>query len=803
MDQKHPIQNLIEEEPVKKEIRLSVRKLVEFILRSGSIDNRFGGFDRANQGARLHRKIQKAAGDNYQAEISLSNRQEYGGVLFFVEGRADGLITVPSNVEGQESGLIIDEIKTTGMPLELIDDSISQVHWAQAMCYGYFLSKRDSREQIDIQLTYCHIETEETRILKKSFSFSELEDFYLNLLDRYLQWAKLEIDWIRKRNQSVKKLVFPFPAYRRGQRPLAIAVYKTIAAGGKLFCQAPTGIGKTISTLFPAIKAIGEEKASKVFYLTAKTITRQAAENAAALLRQASGLQLKTITLTAKDKICFQPEPNCNPDICTYAKGHYDRVNQAIYDLLQTQNTFSRQEIEAAARKFEVCPFELALDLTLWCDCIICDYNYVFDPQVSLKRFFAEQKKTDFVFLIDEAHNLADRAKEMYSARLTKSEFWNIKKLLPPSEQTLHSVLSKINKEFIMWKKSCEEAGFFTTETCSDSFQKLLYRFTEACEKWLEQNRQSEEQKQLLQVYFDALTFQRTLELYDSRYITFYSLRERDVQIRLLCLDPSVILASYMRLGKAAVLFSATLTPLPYFLSLLNSENDAKKMILPSPYPQENLKLLAAAHISTLYKSRERSIQAIAALIYQASRVKTGNYMVYFPSYQYLNAVYACFQEQHGEVETIVQETGMTEEEREVFLEKFSADNIKTLIGFCVLGGIYSEGIDLKGERLIGAIIIGVGLPQVDPEQNILKNYYDKQCQTGFEYAYQFPGFNKVLQAAGRVIRSETDKGVVLLVDSRFAESRYRSLFPEHWKHCQVLYSNEAVESALQRFWLE
>lgn len=781
---------------MEAEIKLSVRQLVEFILRSGNIDNRFGGFDRANQGARLHRKLQKAAGQHYQPEVSLSLKQEYQGISFFVEGRADGIIT-------EETGITVDEIKTTGMPLQWIDDSISKVHWAQAKCYGYFYCVKKGLSSLCIQLTYCHIETEEIRILKKNFTNKELEDFYFSLLDQYLSWAKLELNWIRTRNQSIQKLVFPFPSYRKGQRPLAVAVYKTITANEKLFCQAPTGIGKTISTLFPSVKAIGEEKASKIFYLTAKTITRQSAENALQLLRQSAVLRLKSITLTAKEKICFLEKPDCNPDACSYAKGHFDRINQAVYELIFSEDSFTRQQIEFTAKKYEVCPYELSLDLSLWSDCIICDYNYVFDPVVNLKRFFSEEKKTDYIFLIDEAHNLADRAKEMYSAELNKHDFLELKKLLDKKEKKLRSLLHKINQEFLDLKKQLEEKPFLLLPKPPESFQKLLYQFTASCEQWLEQNKKAEDQSILLQLYFQVLFYQKISEFYDSHYTTFVHTKNKDISLRLLCLDPSALLNNAMKLAKAAILFSATLTPLSYFYSILGGDEKTKKLLLPSPFPLENMKLIAACHISTRYQDREQNKQAIVDLIFQAVNTKKGNYMIYFPSYQYRDAVHDLFLQQHSELEIILQQPGITEQEKEFFLSRFSEENEKTLIGFCVLGGIYSEGIDLKGDRLIGVIVIGVGLPQIGPEQNILRDYYHRLCHRGYEYAYQYPGMNKVLQAAGRLIRDENDRGMVLLIEERFSNENYKILFPPHWRHCQFYHETKKIITELEKFWSE
>lgn len=779
---------------MEQKIKLSVRRLIEFVLRSGNLDNRFGGFDRANLGAKLHRKLQKSAGKSYQPEVSLSFQQLYQNILFQIEGRADGIIT-------EANEITVDEIKTTAMPLELIDDSISKMHWAQAKCYGYFICQKQELSSIFIQLTYCHIDTEAIRKIKKEFSLEELEAFFFDLLGLYYTWAKWELNWKKTRNCSIQSLSFPFSSYRKGQRALAVAVYKTISAQERLFCQAPTGIGKTISTLFPSIKAMGEEKADKIFYLTAKTITRQTAEDSISFMRKVSFLQLKTITLTAKEKICFQSEANCNPDACPYAKGHYDRINHAIYELLQNEDAFDRKKIETTAKKHEVCPFELSLDLTLWSDCVICDYNYIFDPQINLKRFFQEKKQKRYLFLIDEAHNLNERAKEMYSAKLNKSDVLQSMKQLDKKEKKLRPVLQKINQEMIKLKKNCTEKPFLVLEKPPELFLKLLSRFQSAWEEWSEQNHSSQEYRQILSFYFQVLSFQKILEFYDDHYVTFISQNTKDVVLRLLCLDPSSFLNETMKHAISSILFSATFSPLSYFISVLGGNQDSKKIQIPSPFPEQNLSLIAACQISTLYQNRENSKKEISDLIYQAVQVKSGNYFIFFPSYQYRDLVYEQFSQNYPEIETILQKTNMSEPEKESFLEKFSSENKRTLLGFCVLGGIYSEGIDLKGNRLIGSIIIGVGLPQVNPEQNLLREYYQKKNYMGYEYAYQYPGMNKVLQAAGRVIRDEQDKGMVLLIDQRFSSPFYQNLFPHHWKNCKFLSHLDQIKQELEGFW--
>lgn len=774
------------------EVRMSVKQLVEFVLRCGSIDNRFSGFDRALEGARIHRRIQKAGGDNYSAEVSLSLQREYMGITYIIDGRADGIIN-------DETGITIDEIKTTAVPLYLIEDDFNTLHWAQAMCYGLFYCIKNNIDKITIQLTYFNIESEAIKRFTHEMTVDELNEFYDSLLLKYKTWADFEVYWRDTRNTSIKELKFPFENYRKGQRPLAAAVYKSIDGGQKLYCQAPTGTGKTISTLFPSIKAIGENKAEKIFYLTAKTITRTAAENSLLLMRK-KGLKLKSVTLTAKDKICFLDERNCNPNYCKYANGHYDRVNNSIEYAIKNFDNMDKSTIEECAEKYMVCPFELSLDLSLWCDCVICDYNYLFDPQVYLRRFFTDNNN-EFVFLIDEAHNLVDRSHEMFSAGLLKSKFLELKKAVGKNDTKLYNNISKINSELIKLKKLCTEDNYFISKENIEDFNKILYKFTSCCEEWLEINQSSENQPMLLQLYFDTLSYLKISEVYDSRYTTYVTTSGSEVYIKLFCLDPSFLLSEAMKRGKSTILFSATLTPLNYFLSVLGGDDNSKKLLLPSPFDTENMGLIIADYISTKYKNRENSIEPIADILFKTISGKKGNYMVYFPSYKYMNEVYEVFTNKYTDIETLLQLNKMQEAEREKFLLMFDSDNKETLLGFCVLGGLYSEGIDLKGERLIGTIIIGVGLPQLSVEQNIIKDYYDSIDYSGYEYAYTYPGMNKVLQASGRVIRSENDKGIIVLVDDRFLSTTYKNLYPQHWLKYKTVHNETMLFKEIQSFW--
>lgn len=776
----------------ESQIKIAVRNLVEFVMRAGDLDTRFVGGSRALEGTKAHQKIQKSAGEDYDAEVYLSHTFEYEGFTFTIDGRADGIIV-------NDYGVTIDEIKSTARPLDIIDESFNPLHWAQAQCYGYIYAFQNEIEQVTIQLTYYHIETEQIKNIERIFTIEELEVFFYNLIGMYLSWAKLTSDWNITRNTSIKNLQFPFNSYRKGQRELAVAIYRTITENKRIFVQAPTGIGKTISTLFPTVKAMGEGSTSKIFYLTAKTITRQVAEEAFFKMSE-GGLRFKVVTLTAKDKICFKEESNCTPEACEYAKGHYNRVNDALMDMLTNEDTLNRETIEEYASKYKVCPFEFSLDLSLWADCVICDYNYAFDPRVYLKRFF-EGSTEAYAFLIDEAHNLVDRAREMFSAELNKRVFLELKRRMKEKQPKISKALGKINSFMLDMKKKCEDEEHYIDKEQPKDLYPLLRHFITESEEWLVNNQGLEDHSELLELYFNVLSFIKISEMYDERYVTYAEKQGNEVRLKLFCLDPSYLLGEAIKRGKSAAFFSATLTPLTYFREILGGCEEDYIMQLSSPFDRNNLCLCIADSVSTKYKDRENTYDIVVEYIRTLVLQNKGNYLVFFPSYKYMNDVYELFSERYADINTIIQSNTMNEAERETFLESFNTELDSTLVGFAVLGGIFSEGIDLTGERLVGAVIVGVGLPQICLERDIIKGYFDEKNKLGFEYAYMYPGMNKVLQAAGRVIRTENDRGVVLLIDKRFSYSYYQKLFPREWNTNNRIRKLKDIEKSLNSFW--
>lgn len=774
-------------------IRISVRSLVEFILREGDIDNRVSGSmekDAMLLGGKIHRKIQSRMGTNYTAEVPLKIQMPCDGFVLQIEGRADGVLK-------DDGKVLIDEIKGILRSLEHLEAPVP-VHLAQAKCYAYIYAVQNSLKCIDVQMTYCQMETEEIRRFCQEFEFQELQTWFQDLVTQYEKWAKFEIEWRNVRNDSIRQIEFPFP-YREGQRDLVTSVYRTILRKKKLFIQAPTGVGKTMATVFPAVRAVGEGLGEKIFYLTAKTIMRTVAEQAFSLLKE-KGLLYKTITLTAKEKICFCEEAECNPDACPYAKGHFDRVNDAVFDLITHSGDWSREVLEEQAKKHMVCPFEMSLDVSNWADAVICDYNYAFDPQAHLKRFFSESGKGEYLFLIDEAHNLVERGREMYSASLYKEDLLEVRKLVKAEDPKLAKGLSECNQQFLELKRECEH--YQILKSVSHIALKLMNVLSKL-EDYLEECKDAETKKRVLDFYFAVRSFLNIHDIMDENYVIFSEMMEDGrFQIKLFCVNPAVNLQNYLEQGNSTIFFSATLLPVHYYKKLLSVEKDDYAVYAHSSFPQENKFLFIGTDVSTRYTRRgESTYQRFARYIAVMAEQKKGNYMAFFPSYRFLEEVHTCFLEcVDHEVDSICQVSYMDEEQRKEFLEEFEQEREKSLVAFCVMGGIFSEGIDLTDDKLIGAVIAGTGLPQVCTEREILKQYFNAADMDGFDYAYLYPGMNKVLQSAGRVIRTESDRGVILLLDDRFRAMRYREVFPREWQQYQ-LGSVKNLEQEIRTFW--
>ncbi|HTL73726.1 MAG TPA: ATP-dependent DNA helicase [bacterium] len=803
--------------PVSKPVHtISVRDLIQFVLRQGDLggEREFVGSDRALAGIRGHQKIQRSRPSGYLTELPVEHRVETEEFTLHIRGRIDGLLITSEQV-------LLEEIKTVQGKWSHEADPL---HWAQVKFYAFFYAQENELQELVLQLVYLELPAGKATEFRQTISFAELSEFFTRTTATYVDWLRERHHWCLARDASITALAFPFPAYRPGQRELAVAAYRVLANGGRLFLAAPTGIGKTISVLFPAVKAMGAGKLERLFYLTARTVGRAIAEKALKVLRE-TGLRLRAVTLTAKEKVCVRSGHPCDPLTCPLSLGYYDRVKPAIREALEREE-ITRSVLEEVGQKHQVCPFELSLDVSVWVDAIICDYNYVFDPQVYLRRHFAEDGGA-YGFLVDEAHNLVDRAREMFSAELDGREILEVRRAIKQGAPRcakaltqLHAAMCKLvnaaepHAESFEASDTASELNLFPAKTEAirseadgvstspafpDSLIEPLETALDEAESWLVKNQPTQFREGLLALYFRMHSFRRTAELYDERFVTIIE-NEPAMKVRQFCLDPSLLLRKALARGKAAVFFSATLTPIDYYRTLLGGEPEDPVLQLASPFPPEHLAVLIQDRIQTHFKGRTESLGDVVEAIETLVRGRRGNYLVYFPSYQYLGDTLQIFQLRHPSIPILVQRPGMTEPERDAFLAAFSVEHGETLVGFAVLGGIFGEGIDLVGERLIGAVIVGVGLPQLSVERNLIREYFQQQNAMGFEYAYTFPGMNRVLQAIGRVIRSETDHGVVLLIDARFNETRYRRLFPVWWKYLRVR-NADALGEAVVGFW--
>lgn len=797
-------------------IKISVRNLVEFILRSGDLSVSSSGVkntDAMQEGVKIHKKIQKQMGAGYRAEVALSEEfpiiHDNLALTITLEGRADGIFA-------DEQGECIDEIKGIYANIHHMEEPV-EVHRAQARCYAYMYLKKNSLPDMGVRMTYCHIPTQELRYFTERLAAAELEEWFLALLHKYAEWMVWQIRWMDTRNASIKALDFPF-SYRPKQEELVKGVYRSILRKKRLYIQAPTGIGKTISTIFPAVKAMGEALTPKIFYLTAKTITRTVAEETFWLLEK-KGMKLKAVTITAKEKICVLEKPSCNPSACERAKGHYDRVNDAVFDVLTSETSITRDLIMQYAQKHMVCPFEMSLDIATWCDAVIGDYNYAFDPNASLKRFFAGDTTEEYVFLIDEAHNLVDRARSMYSSMMIKEDFLAVKQITKAKSKKLTNALENCNRALLSLKRECDTLRKYSMVEI-EAFVLRLLRFLTVCEEYLQDETQemlsAAEREVLLDFYFQGKNFCNIYEITDEHY-TIYGDYDKKGHfcLHLQCMDPSTNLDVYLKKGRSSIFFSATFLPINYYKEQLASREDDYAIYVPSPFPKKNRLLMIGRNVSTKYSMRSpKMYETMGQYIIRFVQEKTGNYLVFFPSYKMIEEVRDMLLEKpfiyDGEqnvpmlsstdIALYSQKNSMAEQEREQFLANFQEECGHTVVGLCVMGGIFGEGIDLTGNRLIGAVIAGTGLPMVCTENELFREYFEQENQTGFSYAYQYPGMNKVLQAAGRVIRTSEDVGAILLLDDRFLQMSYQRLFPREWFPYETV-TQDSMGKLLKDFW--
>ncbi len=781
--------------------QIAIREFASFTCREGDLEATTMGGVTALDGIKAHSVIQSRRKEEsgFQKEVPVKFERSFTEFIVKISGRIDGVFY-------KQDMPILEEIKTV---MELPKGEAlnkNKVHLGQVMVYAYLFALENKKKDVGVRLTYVEHNSYQTVELNQSYSFDELEEFFNSKLELYVNWMVKQSKWQKKRNQSIKDLHFPFD-YRTGQRPLAVAVFKTIQREDLLFAEAPTGIGKTLATLFPAIKSLAHEEVEKIFFLTAKTMGRQVALKTVLLLAK-KGLSLRTLVLTAKDKICPHPEVPCDPLYCRYAKGYFDRVRDAIDELLM-QEILTQESIQKLASDFKVCPFELSLDASLWCDVIIGDFNYAFDPTVYLQRHFTQEKR-DFVLLLDEAHNLVDRSREMYSAEIAKNDFMQVRRKIKKDFPIVGKRLEAINRFFLKIRKSKSfenskadtASKYFTTKEAPESIGPCLQRFIKSVQEQFKGQHFSSVSSDLLDSFFAAIKFIKILELFDDNFFTIYEDKGKNLVLKLFCIDPSSFLQERLSQVKAAVFFSATLSPFPYYARCLTGREDPPFVKLDSPFNPNNLKLLVNYQISTYYRDRQNSLKELVRLILELVNKKKGNYLIYFPSHAYLKMVEKEI-EHHATASTfelLVQGDHMTEDEREAFLGSFSRDNSSSLVALAVMGGVFGEGIDLVGDLLIGVMVVGVGFPKLCVERDLIRDFFDQKGAGGLAYAYKYPGMNKVLQTAGRVIRGAEDRGWVCLVDNRFIKADYRQLFPRFW---QPRFHKNTKEAALELedFW--
>lgn len=775
---------------MNKQIVISVHGLVDFLLRCGDIDNRIYNSSSMLEGTRIHLRYQQIQSGNYLSEQYLETTIEVDSYEFFISGRADGIIVNNDKV-------IIDEIKSTVAELEYFYSSQKEWHLGQAKLYAYMYSKEHGLDRCGIRLTYISQQDNDDKLIMNfSYSFKELEEFVISLCRDYLSfYISIEKHNEAKRISS-QKLSFPFENYRPGQKELARYVYGAIFNKEEVFIEAPTGIGKTMSTLFPSVKSFSTLEVEKIFYLCAKNVAKNVAFEAGRKLIE-SGLIARVIKLQSKEHLCRCDARKCNPDNCPFTSGYYDKLRRVIEEILQSEMTIDENLINEIADREMMCPFELQLDISLYCDIIICDYNYIFDPMAYLKRYF-DQEKTPYVALIDEAHNLVERSRDMYSAYLDNAslkelryEFKRFK--VPKFKRALKKVIMYLDEQGVKDSEYIEQEKNF-----DDDFYSLLSSLNTQCLDIL-RNHPEANTNTFLDFFRKLTRFLKISEFINSSFHIYFENKD-DVTALIRCIDPSKLIKDSLNKLRSSIFFSATLTPIDYYISCLGGDENTPKIILDSPFDKKNLLTIVRNDISTKYKERDLSYQDIADTIFSICKRKVGNYLVFFSSYLYMESVYECMHDD-PKMRIRKQTKEMQEEDKEKFLNEFMENPSKTTIGMAVLGGAFSEGIDLVSTRLIGAIVIGLGLPTVSYERDKMKTYFESVGKNGFDFAYVYPGMNKIMQAAGRVIRSENDVGLVVFIDERFSYFKYKSLLKEQYKNAYYIKDIETIERTVDKFW--
>lgn len=773
-----------------EKLDLSVHQLVDFLLRRGDIDDRIFNRSSMQEGSKIHSFYQSKQGSNYISEYPLNINLVSNGVEIYLHGRADGVI----NSSGY---YIIDEIKSTVIDLDKFYKSNEEWHLGQAKCYAFILLKNLNLSSIGVRLTYIKQGSKEKEIKNFSFMEEELSSFVYSLVDEYLSFYNIIFRHQKEKQDSINKLRFPYMLYRSGQKEMSKFVYSTITKKSNLFVEAPTGIGKTISVIFPALKALKDDEQSRLFYLTAKTSGKESAFSTFALLKK-FGLKYYDIILTAKEKICFCKGKACNPDECPFTKLYYNKIGDALRYALLNFDSFSLLDIERLAKYFEICPFEFQLDLSLFMNCIICDYNYCYDPISYLKRYFDDDSSND-VFLIDEAHNLVERSRNMYSANLCESLFIEAKKNLKKVE--LRKLKNKINKIIRLFAnvKSQLNNVKLTVEKFDDEIIAQLNLFLDYYQE-ISKDKNIKLDNSVKDLYLQINRFLKIYELTSEKFLLYYSLDIKELELKILCLDASSFIKNISKKVRSSIFFSATLSPINYYIKMLGGDTSKDPYLqLASPFNKNNFLPLVANKVSIKYKNRDATYKIVISYIKNFISAKTGNYFIFCPSYEYLDKLKDMLRSDN-QIKVYIQNKDMSDAEKIEFLEKFEKSPKITTLGLMVIGSFFSEGIDLVDDRLIGAIIIGIGLSKINFETDKIKEYFDKDNINGFLFAYLYPAMNKVMQAIGRVIRGENDVGACLLIDERFLHSYYLELIKNKWSNFVKVSSPLEVKEKMDIF---
>ncbi len=777
-------------EAAKYLLRINVRTLAEFYTEGGDLVRTANMIERMHEGTRTHQARQAEYDASWRREVSLSMDLDTPHFILRLFGRADGICLTSQPP-------VIEEIKSTERDLLFIGENDIPAHWAQAELYGAMLCESEELDSVNLRLTYRQLSGGHVSF-ERIFSRDELLSKAKMYAEPYVKWASALMDSQLRSRQSMRSLPFPFDEYRAGQREMAVNVYIALKNSRRLLCQAPTGIGKTAASVYPALKALGEDHISRIFYLSARGTGQRAAEGALERMRQ-RGLWARHVTLSAREKMCVQPEGGCSPEECPRANGYYDRRRAALYEALDMQR-FSADDIRALAEKHTLCPFELSLDLSELADMVICDYNYLFDPRVRLQRFFLG--KSDAGILIDEAHNLCSRARDMLSSEISEKSLRTLRTNIGKASGRKHPLYLALTQLFTAFKPLHLDGGESLIQ--QDKPTELIEAIREASAH-LSGHLESPQpwRGELTERFFELLAFIRCADGYDGRYRTLYEAEGKNsCRVKLWCVDPSSHISGTLDRVHGAALFSATLAPMPFYRDVLglSEEKGDALLSLPSPFPKENLLVLRAS-LPVRYSQREQSMDALCALLKSFLEAHFGNYMIFFPSYAYMQQVTEKLSAILSEdVELIVQQREMDDAARTQFLERFKPHNTGTLCGAAVLGGVFAEGIDLPDDRLRGAVIVGTGVPMICTENDVLREAYGQHFSQGYRYAYLYPGLARVLQAAGRVIRSHTDKGAVLLIDSRWSDREHQPLLPEHWQVRSVR-TSEDLTAQLRAFY--